>query len=116
MNAAAVIDAAAPDGIPVRAVRFENAAEASGPSILWRIIGRRLPAPTMEPAFRGPVIVELECRAPTHAGARSLAADILAALLASGRLSAVENEQDERSDASSLAGGYYSRVVVLEIA
>ena len=107
--------AAAVGALPIRAVRFQNAVEASGPSVLWRVADTRH-GPTMDVAGAGTsVLVEIECRAPTWPGAIQIAEDITQQLQRDEALLLIHGEEDVADDASQERGNYFSHIVVVEI-
>ena len=101
----ATIRAAVGD-IPVRAVRFQNEAESSGPSVLYRMSGGSelslLDGSGTDKTF------EIECRSPTIEGAAMMIEDILAQFATDGRLTRVIEQFDDAANPSSIRGDYYS--------
>ena len=108
--------AAATGDVPVRAVRFENERESSGPSVMYRKIGRAGGVPMFDIQTGGGVqAFEIECHAPTCEGAQQMAADILERLQRDGRLNAINQQYDEPDDPSQERGRYFSHIVEVEI-
>ena len=64
----------------------------------------------------GQPAVEIECRSPTCPGAQALAEDILEKLRRDGHLNRILKQYDEIDDSSQERSGYFSHVVVVEIA
>ena len=104
---------AAVPGLPVRPVRFENASEARGPSVLWRQTGREDPG--LIDGGRGNPTFSIEARSPTIDGARFIARAILDRLSADGAVSRIVDDGDVPAYASALRGDYYATELVVEI-
>ena len=109
------IAAALGAGVPVRAVRFQNAVEASGPSVLWRNSETTYTS-TLD-TLRGGLTstFEIECRAPTWAGAIQIAEDITERLQRDGSLNRILDDGDDRDTASGERGGYFAHVLEVEL-
>lgn len=112
-NIEAAIRAAVPAGVVVRSVRFRTAAEASGPSVLWRVLGRAEMS-TLD-AASGPPTVEIECRAPSPDDARLLAEDVLDGLRRAGALNRILDQRDEADDPSAQRGDYFAHTLVVDL-
>ena len=104
---------AAVPGLPVRPVRFENAAEARGPSVLWRQTGREDHG--LLDAGRGNPVYLIECRSPTYSGAAFIARAVLDKLISDGAIARIVDEGDAPAGPSSLRAGYYAAELAVEI-
>ena len=110
-----LLAAALPD-VVVRVIRFQSAAEASGPAVLIRESDRDNAA-TLDASVRSQAgVFDLQCRAPTGPGADNLASAVIHAIDAAGRLSQILENFDDVDDPSSELGRYYAQMVVLRIA
>ena len=108
----AAIRAAVP-GLPVEPVRFRNAADAAGPSVLWRQTGRDDSG--LLDGGRGNPVYLIECRSPTYSGAAFIARAVLDKLTADGAIARIVDEGDAPAGPSSLRSGYYAAELVIEI-
>ena len=109
----AAIQAAAPAGLPVRAVRFNDPIEATGPSIVWRLADGA--SQELLDGGLGAAAIEIECRSPGYQGAIEIARTIIESFAISGQLNRILVERDEPDDPSQERGRYFARLLVVEI-
>lgn len=108
----AAIAAAVGEGIPVRAVRFDSAAEARGPSVRYRETGQGGGGGMIDSARASfGASYEIECRARRIEAARFMAESILDRFGQDNRVTAIEDAYDAPDNASSQASGYVAHVL-----
>lgn len=100
-------------GVPVRPVRFLDAAEAAGPAVRYRLL-QHGDSGLLDRGRSAP-LYEIECRSPTVDGARYIATAILDRLSADGAVSRIVDDGDVPAYASALRGDYYATELVVEI-
>ena len=108
------IQSAVGDAIPVRAVRFENEDESSGPAVLYRQSGGS-ELSIMDGRGRDRNF-EITCRSETIGGARQMGEDILEQLSRAGRLAEILEQFDDAASPSAIRGNYFSHVIVVRLA
>ena len=116
MDLAAYIYAAVRQRIPwitVSAVRFDNAADAAGPSVMWRMAGKS-DAGLLDRGTAG-ILIEIHSRSPVARGARFIISEIVAQFERDKVLNQVIEEADEPADASSLRAGHFAFSTTVEI-
>ena len=100
--------------IAVAHTRFREISSASGPAVLWRV-GDKAQFSTIDPGRSGQVLVVLECRSPTVAGAHRISDDLIAQAISDGRLIRIIEEYDAVDDESQERGNYFVSILSLEL-
>ena len=102
-------------GVDAVAVRFPDAATATGPAILWREADagvRTALGLVPEPA---PGVIVVEARSPTAEGSRNLAEDFVATLKRDGALLEILDTLDAADDGSQQRLRYFASVAIARI-